>query len=101
MVAGFGFRAEAAGVVVAAQFVVAGGGVVEQVPGDDEDGSGDGDEGLPAFTSGRKGWGLYLFDGLRSGFGPSPVSSLPLIAARTADGWAGQESTGVDRVATP
>ena len=43
--------------------------------------------------------GLYLFDGLRSGLGPSPVSSLPLIAARTADGWAGhQGSTGVDRV---
>ena len=37
---------DAGGVVVGAEFVEAFGGVGEQVPDDDEDGSGDGDEGL-------------------------------------------------------
>ena len=46
MVAGLAVLVQTAGVVVGAEVVVAGGGVGEQVPDDDQDGSGDGDEGF-------------------------------------------------------
>ena len=46
VVAGSAFGVDAAGVVVGAEVVEAGGGVGEQVPDDDEDGAGDGDERL-------------------------------------------------------
>ena len=46
MAAGLAVLVDVAGVVVAAEVVVAGAAVGEQVPDDDEDGAGDGDEGL-------------------------------------------------------
>src|SRR5215218_2623645 len=45
-VAGLAALVDAAGVVVGAQIVEAGGGVGEQVPDDHQDGAGDGDQGL-------------------------------------------------------
>src|SRR5215218_8515542 len=45
-VAGLAGGVDAAGVVVGAQVVEAGGGVGEQVPDDHQDGAGDGDQGL-------------------------------------------------------
>src|SRR5215207_8113044 len=45
-VAGLAALVDAAGVVAGAQVVEAGGGVGEQVPDDDQDGAGDGDQGL-------------------------------------------------------
>src|SRR6266545_8296703 len=46
VVAGFLGFVDAVGVVAGAQVVVAGGGVGEQVPDDDQDGAGDGDQGF-------------------------------------------------------
>ena len=46
VVAGLLGFVDAAGVVASTQVVVAGGGVGEQVPDDDQDGAGDGDQGL-------------------------------------------------------
>src|SRR5512133_3841892 len=45
-VAGLAGGVDAVGVVVGAEVVEAGGGVGEQVPDDDQDGAGDGDQGL-------------------------------------------------------
>ena len=45
VVTGFAAGIGAAGVVAGAEVVVAGGGVGEQVPDDDQDGAGDGDQG--------------------------------------------------------
>src|SRR6266568_9495671 len=46
VVAGLVGFVDAVGVVAGAQVVVAGGGVGEQVPDDDQDGAGDGDQGF-------------------------------------------------------
>src|ERR1022692_5098517 len=66
VIAGLAVLVSAAGVVAGAQLVVPGGGIGEQVPDDDQDGAGDGDQGLeladalhqPPVTLAKEGVGL-------------------------------------------
>jgi hypothetical protein len=66
VVAGLALGVDAAGVVAGAEVVVAGSGVGQQVPDDDQDGAGDGDQGLelaaalddPAVAFAEEGVGL-------------------------------------------
>src|SRR5512142_1812860 len=78
VVAGLAVVVDAAGVVAGAEVVVAGGGVGEQVPDDDHDGAGDGNQGLelaaalddPPVAFAEEGVGLA---GRRSGLAEDPL----------------------------
>ena len=88
-VAGFLVGVDAAGVVAGAEVVVAGGGVGEQVPDDDQDGAGDGDEGLELAAAVDEAPVAFAEEGVGLGGGGGGLTEDALEVGVALAGFAG------------